>query len=258
MSPKVLLADCETSPITAHVWGLRLQNVGLNQIRQQPRVIGIASKWLGSKSVMWRSEYHHSRTEMLEHIHGLLDQADIAVHYNGNGFDIPWLMGEFAREDMPPPSPFKNIDLYRVARKAFRFPSYKLQYVSTALGLEGKLSTGGHELWVQCLESEGEEQRLAWAKMRRYAKQDTALLEPLFYKLRPHFPASVNMAVYNPEGDLACQKCGEVEFLGRRGFAYTAQRAFPQYLCYPERGGCGGWTRDTRSSWGVQSAGVTR
>jgi hypothetical protein len=31
-----------------------------------------------------------------------------------------------------------------------------------------------------------------------------------------------------------------------------------KYLCYPERGGCGGWTRDTKSSWGIQSAGVTR
>ena len=258
MSARILALDLETSPITAHVWGLRDQNVGLSQIRKQPRVIGVAYKWLGAKGVQWKSEYHDSRSEMLAAIHAALDTADIATHFNGNGFDIPWLMGEFAREDMPPPSPFKNIDLYRVARKAFRFPSYKLQYVSTALGLEGKVDTGGHDLWVRCLEGEGEDQRRAWNQMRTYAKQDTALLEPLFYKLAPHFPASVNMAVYSPGDGPACQKCGKVETLESRGIAYTAQRAFPQHYCKPDKGGCGGWTRDTKSSWGVDTAGVPR
>lgn len=253
MSAKVLLLDLETSPITAHIWGLRDLNVGINQIRKQPRVIGVGAKWLGAKNVMWRSEYHDSRPEMLEHIHAALDQADIAVHFNGNGFDIPWLMGEFAREEMPPPSPFKNVDLYRVVRKNFRFPSYKLQYVSTALGLEGKVATGGHDLWVKCLESEGEEQRKAWALMRKYAKQDVALLEPLFHKLKPYFPGTVNMAVYAPGDGPACQKCGSND-LESRGTAYTAQRAYPQFRCND----CGGWTRDGKASWSVSTTGVAR
>lgn len=245
MSAKIALLDIECSPITVHAWSLRDLNVGLSQIRQHPRVIGVASKWYGAKGVAWRSEYHQSRTEMLEHTHALLDAADIAVHYNGAGFDIPWLMGEFAREDMPPPSPFKNIDLYRVARKAFRFPSYKLQYVSTALGLEGKLSTGGHDLWVRCLESEGEEQRKAWALMRRYAKQDTALLEPLFDKLRPYFPASVNLAAYAPDA-MRCPSCAGTS-LQARGEQVTSTRRYQRYHCQT----CGRWSRGVKSEGSV-------
>lgn len=252
MTARVLLLDLESAPITAHVWGLRDQNIGLNQIRQHPRVIGVAAKWLGAKGVMWKSEYHDSRSEMLEWSHRLLDQADIMVSFNGQGFDAPWLFAEFAKEDILPPSPFKHIDLYRVARK-LRLPSYKLAYVSQHFNVGGKVSTGGHDLWTRCLESEGEDQRKAWSLMRTYAKQDVALLEPLFYKLQPYFPGTVNMAVYSPGDGPACQKCASTS-LESRGIAYTAQRAYPQYRCND----CGGWTRDGRASWSVSTTGVPR
>lgn len=253
-SANVLLYDLECSPITAHVWGLRDQFIGLNQIRQQPRVIGAGAKWLGARSVMWKSEYHDSRLEMLTWTRDLLDKADVVGHYNGTSFDTPWLLGEFAREDIDPPSPFKQVDLYRVARKAFRFPSYKLQYVSTALGLEGKQDTGGHDLWVKCLESEGEEQRRAWAKMRRYCKQDVALLEPLWHKLRPYFPASINFALWNPEGGPACSKCGSDDFQWR-GYTATAQRFYRQLRCNE----CGGWSRlTTVDPDGTTTTGIAR
>jgi RNase_H superfamily len=255
----VLLLDLETSPLTAHVWGLRDQTIGLNQIRQQPRVIGVAAKWYGRNHVMWKSEYHHTRHDMLTWAHDLLDQADVVWHYNGTSFDIPWLHSEFAREDMPPPSPFKQVDLYRVARKHMRFPSYKLQYISTALGLSGKVQHEGHNLWVRCLENDDEKDRAkAWGQMRRYAKQDVALLEPLGDKLRPYFPASVNLAVFQPGDTPACQKCGSGDFLRAKGTAYTAQRAYPQYWCVPDKGGCGGWTRDSKASWAVSTTGVPR
>lgn len=257
MSAKILCLDLETAPITAHVWGLRDQNIGLNQIMSHPRVIGVAAKWIDAKGVSWKSEFHDSRTEMLEWTHGLLDQADVMVSYNGQGFDAPWLYAEFAKEDMPPPSPFKHIDLYRVARK-LRLPSYKLAYVSQHLGVGGKIETGGHGLWTACLERDGEEQRKAWGLMRKYAKQDVALLPPLFYKLQPYFPPAVNFAIYEDGDDPRCQKCGSDEFLENSGTAYTAQGAFPQVYCKPAKGGCGGWTRLTKAVKRVGTAGVSR
>jgi hypothetical protein len=114
-------------------------------------------------------------------------------------------------------------------------------------------------MWVDCLEGEGEVQRRARNQMRKYCKQDVALLEPLFHKLKPYFPASVNFAVYEHGGDeLRCQKCGSDEFMRPKGTAYTAQRSYPQWYCDPKRGGCGGWTRETRSNSGVNTAGVVR
>ena len=256
MSAKVLLIDCETSPAKAHVWGLFNQNIGLPQVLEDPRIMGFGAKWLGDKSVKWYSEYHHDRTTMLEAARDLLDTADVVAHYNGNTFDTPWLQGEFLREGIEAPSPFKQIDLYRVIKKHARFISHKLQYVSGALLDDSKVSHAGHQMWVDCLEGEGEVQRRAWNMMRRYCKKDVALLEPLFLKARPYLPASVNFALY--EGQDGCQKCGSAEFLESRGVAYTATRAYPQAYCKPSRGGCGGWTRDVKASWAISTAGVVR
>lgn len=252
MSARVLLVDCETAPAKAHVWGLFNQNIGLSQVLEDPRMMGFGAKWLGDKRVQWFSEYHDSREIMLNKAWDLFDKADVVAHYNGNTFDTPWFQGEFAREDMPAPSPFKQIDLYRVIKKNMRFLSHKLAYVSPALIHDTKVTHEGHQMWVDCLEGEGEVQRRAWARMRTYCKQDVALLEPLFHKLKPYFPASVNFAVYN-DGELGCQKCGSSD-LESRGVAYTAQSAFPQYRCRE----CGGWTRDTKAAWRINTAGVTR
>ena len=253
MTARILLADIETAPAKAHVWGLFNQNIGLTQVLEDPRMMGFGAKWLGAKQVMWHSEYHDSRDKMLTEIHGLLDAADVVVHYNGNTFDTPWIQGELAVEGFDAPSPFKQIDLYRVVKRNMRFLSHKLQYVSGRLLNDSKVSHAGHQMWVDCLEGDDETKRKAWAAMRRYCKQDVALLEPLFHKTKPYFPASVNFAVYQPGDETACQKCAGTN-LERRGVAYTAQRAFPQYRCHD----CGGWTRDSRSSWSIQSVGVTR
>lgn len=261
MTARVLYTDIETSPIVAHIWGLRDLNVGLNQIVTDPEVIGVGYSWDGKPArytSTWDQEGLGGRAFMLGFVWQLLDEADVVVHYNGDRFDVPWLYGEFAREGMTPPSPFKSIDLYKVARKNFRFPSYKLQYVSTALGLAGKHQTGGHQLWVDCIN--GDEK--ARAKMARYCKQDVNLLPQLLEKLRPWLGNQVNFALWCEQGaELACSKCeaGD-QFLRPKGTAWTQNRGFPQYLCDPKRGGCGGWTRDTRSDRTLTrtSVGVTR
>jgi hypothetical protein len=254
MSAKLLFLDIETSPIVAHVWSLRDLNVGINQIVAQPEVIGVGYRTSEMKSARYVSTWDQGgREAMLKKAWSLLDECDVAIHYNGDRFDITWLNSEFARIGLTPPSPFKNLDLYKVVRKNFRFPSYKLQYVSTALGLAGKLSTGGHGLWVACLN--GDEK--ARARMARYCRQDVNLLPDFLKILLPWTGAQVNFALY--EGvDLGCQKCGKAEYLRPKGIAYTASLGYPQYLCDTRRGGCGGWTRDKKSAFSTAGAGVQR
>lgn len=249
MSAKVLYWDVECNPMVAHVWGLRDQHLGLNQIIEQPRMFGFAAAWEDHRP-RWFAEWDKGgRIGMLRKAHALMSEADVVVSYNGTSFDTKWLNGELAREGLTPPAPFKELDLYKVVRKNFRFPSYKLQYVSTALGLEGKLSTGGHQLWVDCMNGDTK----ARSRMARYCRRDTALLPLLKKKLQPWLPASINFALINGCEELACQKCGGHD-LQSRGTAYTATRAYPQYRCND----CGGWTRDSRSIGGSQVTGVAR
>lgn len=254
MSMKVLYTDIETSPIVAHVWGLRDLNVGLNQIIKDPFIMGVGWGWDGkpAKYTGWLDDTYMA---MLKQTWGLLDEADVVVHYNGDRFDVPWIMGEFARHGLTPPSPFKSLDLFKVVKKNFRFPSFKLDYVAGALLGEHKLPTGGHQLWVDCLN--GDERALK--RMARYCKRDVNLLPRLHTKLLPWIGNQYHPALYEEAGeDLTCQKCGKTEHLIAKGTAYTATRAYPQYWCKPSKGGCGGWTRDVKSSWSVATTGATR
>lgn len=254
MGARVLALDIETKPTVAHVWSLRDLHVGLNQIVEDPEVIGVGHSW-DRQPAKYADMWKLGREGMLGRVWSLLDECDVAISYNGDGFDYPWLNGEFMRVGLTPPSPFKSVDLYKIFKKNARFPSHKLDYVAGAVLGEHKLDTGGHQLWVDCMNGDPK----ARARMARYCKRDVNLLWPLLDVARPWLGAQVNFALWSEHGaELACQKCGSADFLRPKGTAYTATRAYQQYVCEPQRGGCGGWTRDSRMVSSVKGTGVTR
>src|SRR5207253_3872004 len=102
------------------------------------------------------------RERMIKEIWKLIDEADAVVHYNGQKFDIPHINTEFIRQGLGPPSPFHHIDLCKIVKKTFLFPSAKLKYVAKELGLPGKVEHDGFPLWVRCIEGD----KKAWARMR--------------------------------------------------------------------------------------------
>lgn len=258
MSARVLYGDIETAPTVADIWSLRDLSVGINQIKVQPRVIAFGYMWQGDKRPRFISEYHQSHEEMVETARNLLDEADAFCGYNSAGFDAKHLNAEFVEAGLTPPSPYKHLDLYRTVGSSFRWPSYKLQYVSQRLGIGSKLSHTGHSMWTDCLGDDEERKRKAWNLMARYCKQDVALLPLLHERLTPWLGNQFSPALYEQSDVMACQKCGKSDALESRGIAYTAQRAFRQFQCKPEKGGCGGWTRDGKSSWSVSGTGVAR
>ena len=176
---KILLLDIETSPNTAHVWGLWNQNVSLNQLMESSYVMCWAAKWLGKKEVMFDSVMENSHTNMIKIIHQLLNECDAVIHYNGSKFDIPTLNKEFLLLGLKPPAPYKEIDLLKTARRKFKFPSNKLDYVAQALGVGKKVKHIGHELWIQCMAKD----KKAWAIMKKYNKNDVVILEKVYNKM---------------------------------------------------------------------------
>lgn len=251
---KVLYLDIETSPNIADVWGLWQQNVGLPQLRRASRTIGFGFKWRHGSKAKWVGEYNGATgeldlyDEMLARVHALLDEADVVVTYNGDGFDLKILNSEFAVAGLAPPSPCVSIDLFKVVKKNFRFPSKKLAYVADVLIGDTKVQNGGHVLWRRCLDDgvDPEVRRKAWALMARYCRQDVDLLEPLHEKLEPWLPASVNLSIIGgPREEMGCPKCGGEE-VEKRGFAYTATRAYQRLRCK----GCGGWFKGGKAAWG--------
>jgi hypothetical protein len=224
------LLDIETAPNLVHVWGLWQQNVGLPQIIDAGYVMCWAAKWYGQDEVMFSGINTCKPKIMLIKIHDLLSEADAVIHYNGTKFDIPTLNKEFLSYDIKPPAPYKQIDLLRVARGQFKFPSNKLDYVAQALSLGKKTKHIGHELWIQCMAKNKE----AWQMMEEYNKNDVVLLEKVYEKLRPWIKNHANHGTY--ETGLCCTNCGSLNYK-RSGFAYTQTQKYQRYCCKD----CGTW-----------------
>ena len=167
---------------------------------------------------------------------GLLEDADAVVHYNGTKFDIPTLNKEFLLHSFNPPSPYKQIDLLRVVRSNFRFPSNKLDYVAQRLNLGKKHEHEGHELWVKCMNGDKD----AWKRMEKYNIQDVVLLESLYNSLRPWIRNHPNHNLF--ADDHVCPNCGSTR-LQKRGTSISSTGTYQRYQC----SSCGTWSQSTKS-----------
>lgn len=185
---------------------------------------------------MFESILTGSARQMIKKIHKLLDQADVVVHYNGTKFDIPTLNKEFLQMGFAPPSPYKQVDLLRVARNQFRFPSNKLDYVAQALGLGKKTSHVGHEMWLKCMNRDTE----AWEIMEEYNKNDVVLLEQVYGMLLPWIKNHPNRSVFQEE--MVCPNCGSHEYQ-KRGIQVTATGKYHRLQCKD----CKTWFRATEN-----------
>jgi hypothetical protein len=234
---KILLLDIETAPNTAHVWGLWEQNVGLNQLLESSYVLCWAAKWLGSDTVHFSSVRGTTVRKMLLGIHALLEKADVVIHYNGTKFDIPTLNKEFLLQGIRPPAPFQQVDLLRVVKSRFKFPSNRLDYVAEKLGIGKKYKHEGHELWIKCMAGQAK----AWAEMKTYNKHDVVLLEGVYHKLKPWIKGHANHSLYSMQG-ICCPNCSGTNFT-RRGYAYTTSAKYVRCQCTD----CGTWFRTGKS-----------
>lgn len=243
---KILTLDIETSPNIAHVWGLFNQTVSLSQLRESTQMIAFAAKWYDRRAVEFRSDFHDGHEQMVARAHQLWDEADVVIHYNGTSFDMKHLRREFLLAGLTPPSPVQEIDLLQVIRRNFRFTSNKLDHVSRQLGLGGKVTHTGHDLWVRCMAGDTK----AWSLMRTYNKGDVTLTEELYDVIRPWISNHPHHGLYTVAADV-CARCGSDD-LERRGFARTAVSTFQRYQCRT----CGGWSRGKHAVDRVDVRGV--
>ncbi len=235
---RVLVFDIETSPILAHVWGLRDQNISLNQIVKDWQVMAWAAKWLNEKPVFYMDTQHNSERSILGALWVLLNRADIVITQNGQNFDSRKLNARFIEYGMQPPKPYKHLDTYRIAKQAAEFTSHKLEYLTDKLCTKYKKllhkKFPGMSLWNECLKGN----RKAWAEMKVYNIHDVLSTEELYMKLQAWVPKTAP-AVYNQNG--ACQRCGK-STLQKRGFEITSVSMWQRMHCTS----CGAWSRGNK------------
>lgn len=186
MGKRILVVDIETAPNTVAVYQLNPRYISPKYILDHGYVLCYSAKWIGEREVFY-AKSPDGHKAMLEEIHGLLSQADGVVHYYGKKFDMPTLNSEFILHGLAPLPPLVQIDLYYLVRRAFNFPSYKLDYVCQRLGLGGKAHHQGWELWKACMNKLHERHDHSWVVMERYNKRDVTLTERLYRKVLPWF-----------------------------------------------------------------------
>lgn len=240
--PKIGTLDIETAPITAYVWSLWKQNVGLNQILQDWTILSWSGKWLHSKKVIYEDvsgqEDLRDDRALLQSIWNFLDEADIIIGQNVIGFDKGKINARFLEAGMPPPSPYKLIDTMLMAKQVARFTSNKLDWMSQILTAHHKDHHDefpGMMLWVECLKGNPR----AWKCMKKYNPKDVIATEEVYLKLRPYYVGHPNVAAYYEDDAIRCPKCGSTHLDALAKPALTQTGSYTRYRC----GDCGGFAR---------------
>lgn len=239
-TPKILLFDIETSPNVAYTWGKYDQNV--IDFLQEWHMLSFAYKWKGEKQIKVKALpdyaiYKKDRTNdlsLVQDLWELFNKADIIIAHNGDQFDIKKSNACFLKHSMGVPSHYRTIDTLKVARKQFKLNSNKLDDLATVLKLPGKLKHAGWELWKGCLEGDLN----SWKTMRRYNKQDVALLEQVYLRLLPWIDNHPNLNVYL--GYDVCPNCGS-EHMKSFGFRYAQGTKYRRLQCMD----CGSWSKQS-------------
>jgi DNA-directed RNA polymerase subunit RPC12/RpoP len=168
----------------------------------------------------------------------LLSESDVVVHYNGARFDIPILNKEFLIHGFSPPAPFKQVDLYKVARSRFRFTSNKLDWIAQSLGIGQKIRHKGFELWIECMKNKPE----AWKQMEEYNIQDIVLLEGVYNHFLPWINNHPSFGAYIKGDNLVCTNCGS-DNIYFRGWAVAKTYRYRRAQCNE----CGKWLRSNKT-----------
>lgn len=225
--PRILFYDLETFPNLGYTWGKYEQNV--LKIVKHWEIASFAYKWRGG-AIECVSQRNMSEKQVVKKLHALIDAADISIAHNGDAFDIKKARAKFAQFNLNPTTLNRTVDTKKIAKSQFGFTSNSLNDLGEFLGLGRKLQTGGFDLWLDCMQGA----KPAWSLMEKYNRQDVALLERVYNKLKSWVPNHPNIALLM--GHEGCPNCGS-QNVQSRGFRVTAKTKQHRFYCND----CGAW-----------------
>jgi len=243
--PRIVLYDLETSHNLAAVFQLKQQDnyIPYDNIIQERYIICASWKVLGEKAVHAVSvlddpkrfaKHPQDDFHVCTVLHQVLSESDVIVAHNGDQFDQKFVAARFLIHGLDPLPPITSIDTLTVARSRFLFNANHLDYLGNILKVGRKKPTTGG-LWLRVLKGDASAVR----EMVKYNKQDVALLERVFLKLRPYMANHVNRELYGEQG---CPRCGSRR-VQARGLHRAISRAYQRWHCQA----CGGWYKSVKA-----------
>lgn len=208
---KVLLFDIETAPMLSYHWGLWNQNIQQSNVVKPSCMITWSAKWLFEEEVF---NFKVTPEEIVERddkritlaLWDMLDESDIVIAHNLNGFDRKVANQRFLKYNLPPPSFYETIDTLTHSRRQFKHPSNRLDDICSFLGIEGKMETP-KGLWQQAVEGSQE----AIDIMAEYCDQDVRILEDVYLAMRPYIKPHPNIGLLESGKGYKCPSCGHTE-----------------------------------------------
>jgi hypothetical protein len=240
--PKILVLDIErvpmfTKPLPVWTMGdLRNHWLRADEIESWGRTICLAYRWQGDKQIRFIAEWHEGRKAFLQKAWDLYDEADIVVGHNIVSFDTPHLQGEWLLEDMNLPSPVRQVDTLKLARKGANWEANHLDILDKRFGNRGKSDKYRIQLAMDAVNGDPKAQ----GKIERYNAGDIRATERVYHRLRPL--SKVNVGLFIDDEQPLCPACGGTK-LQRRGYSVTGVSVFPRYRCMT----CGKWMRGKKS-----------
>lgn len=215
---KRLFFDIETTPNIVYSWNVGYKlNISHDAIIQERAVICISYKWEHEKKVNHLIWNKGDDKAMILAFYDIIQEADETVGHNGDSYDMKWFKTRALYHGILDMPDFKTIDTLKMSRKNFRFNSNKLDYIAKFLGFEGKVSTGGFQLWKDVINGDNK----ALIKMVEYCDNDVLLLEKVYKKIEGYSKPKTHIGVLLGNDKSSCPRCGHNHSISK-GNVYTA------------------------------------
>jgi ribosomal protein L37AE/L43A len=239
---RLAFIDIETAPLLIYAW--KTWDTNALSIVRDWYIMSFAVKWQGEKTVTTYAlpdfrgykKNPESDFEITKKLREVLDEADVICAHNGIKFDVAKIKAKIWEHNLPPPSPFKQIDTLRVARKEFNFTKNNLDHLCQLAGIGKKVKTGGFDLWLGCMAGDSK----AWKRMVSYNRYDVVLLAELYERLRPWSSNHPNINLDAPK-DHQCPVCGSSNTI-RRGWNNLLSYRSERWQCKD----CAKWSSGAR------------
>ncbi len=245
--PKILLWDTEISHIISQHYDLWKINVPHSNILHDWFMICGQWKWLDKKRIETVSllddmprflnnswdvrDLHIDDYVVVKTLHGVLSEADILVHHNGDKFDVKKFNARALYHGLKPIPNIPTVDTLKEARKVSAISSNSLAYLGEYFGFPAQK----RKLKPGTMQKAGLGDVKAIKDVVTYGRGDIPPLEALYYKLRPFMKSHPNLNTFI-EGGMLCN-CGSGN-LQARGYRRTKAGKYQRYQCQD----CGSWS----------------
>lgn len=234
-SARVLCIDLERIPgrVTLDIFDAKQRSdyIHASKWDEYPETLCMAWRWLGERRTHFAATWLGDN--LAETSWRLYNEATHILGFNQRKADNRWCRNDWLLGGLPEPAPWRDIDLYVIARNQLAMEARSLDFLASRLGIGGK--SGHYSIEVARAAHAGDER--AQRRMTTYNKGDVTLTIKAWERLRPLVKVpGLNLGLTYGDEEHRCSKCGHDRLDAVAQTADTPQTSYSMYRCRKCRG----------------------